>query len=36
MFEKLKKRFIKELVLAMLDLDGKKTRIKVNTSEYYQ
>jgi len=33
MFKELKKRFTKELVLAVLDLD-KKIRIKVNTLDY--
>jgi len=33
MFRKLKKRFTKELVLTVLDLD-KKMRMKVNTLDY--
>ena len=33
MFKELKKRFTKELVLAVLDLD-KKMRIEVNVSDY--
>ena len=32
-FEKLKKRFTKELVLAVLDLD-KKLQVEVDTSDY--
>ena len=33
MFQKLKERFIKKLVLAILDLD-KKMRMEVNISDY--
>jgi len=33
-FKELKKRFTKELVLVVPDLDKKKIRIKVNVSEY--
>ena len=33
-FEELKKRFIKESVLAAPDLDKKKMRIKVDASDY--
>ena len=34
MFRKLKKRFTKEPVLALLDLDKRKKRIEVGVSDY--